>query len=302
MNSLLITLRGAAGSNQNSEEIGETVTQKMIVLAPLAFEALLFLPSSCPSEKGPHMINELSLFQIIDQTMALNPTHKTYSVFADMILSASTHCANHADHDMFGHPQLAITTTVNLLARLVNCLRSQPIYDSSQAAKWIRCMIQVVLDRLEAGGSDTRDPSGDSSGTSGTAEVHDKKNLSTLAMLTEHALVFVRSNGAYPAEELQWLATTLFNLAINMYMSPSSSAPTGPRAASDTVTATITDRGTNGGENPTTPQFWAKRAVAFADVLALGASTNSNGTGPRLDDGILARTLRERCERFKWDV
>lgn len=156
-------------------------------------------------------------------------------------------------------------------------------------------MIQVVLDRLEG------DFPADSAKTRTTSQGNDMKNLNTLAKLTEHALVFARSNGPYPAEELLWLATTLFNLAIDMYIS-SSSVLTDPKTVTNSDTAT--NRGTKSGENAMTAQLWARRAVEFADVLALGPLDGSNtiGSGPERGDGILAETLRERCQRFKWDV
>ncbi|KAJ9615350.1 hypothetical protein H2200_001425 [Cladophialophora chaetospira] len=273
MQSLLVTLQDSPVSEQEKTAAVDDATQKSIVLAPLAFEALLFIPCSSPLEQGHTMTDELSLIQILDRVIALYPPPKTYSVFADMILSASTPNADQSDSNPARHPLLSISVTVNLLAKLVNGLRSQPNYDASQGAKWIRCMIQVVLDRLEAKPADNR-----------------KRDLSTLGKLTEHALSFARSDASYPAEELQWLATTLFNMAIDMYMSASASL-----ATSDSVP----DGGKGKGGDVTSPAFWAKRAVESADALAVHAGS-SNGTGRIGDGGMLARTLRERCLRFKW--
>ncbi|EXJ56564.1 hypothetical protein A1O7_06908 [Cladophialophora yegresii CBS 114405] len=339
VHSLVSTLHDSSDFSHATTEVVEGMAQKQLVLAPLAFEALFFMQCSSITdgpEQGPSMVDETSLKQILDQTMALNPTQKTFSIFADMILSAGTGKHSNSDPGMSGSAPLSASTTVNLLARLITGLRSSPNYDAAQAAKWIRCMIQVVLDQLEirAVPQERKNPASDSEDLPATADTRTQcmKNLSTLAKLMDHALIFARSNETYPAEELQWLATTLFNLAIDIYVTSSSPSPSTSTSASapkipygTSKSETGEDKGTEGdnfmgqetaeSKGPETdsvirPETWAKRAVEFADMLGLkqNPSQNLEGSASAIARGrgegvnLLARTLRERCQRLKWDV
>jgi hypothetical protein len=298
IHSLTSTLHDSTAADHTTKELIEGTTQKQVVLTPLAFEALLFMQWSSTTgapEQGPTVVDETSLKQIVDQTMALNPPQKIFSIFADMVLSAGTGKLRQSDPGLSGPPVLPASSTVNLLAKLITGLRNCPSYDAAQGAKWIRCMIQVVLDQREtAPAEEMKSLSADSPDIAAVVS-HCKKSLSTLAKLTEHALVFARSNNTYPAEELQWLATTLFNLAIDLYLIPSSSSCGSPDGTSMPETGERKESETDG---VTRPESWAKRAVEFAEVLALNASAANKDE----DAAMLARTLRERCHRFKWDV
>ncbi|KIW65046.1 hypothetical protein PV04_07333 [Phialophora macrospora] len=303
IHSHISTLHGSTATNHTTKEVTGGTTQKQIVLAPLAFEALLFMQRSSTyggPEQGPTAIDEPSLKQIIDQAMALNPPQKTFSIFADMVLSAGTGKLYQPDPGMSGPPVLPASTTVNLLGKLITGLRSYPSYDAAQGAKWIRCMIQVVLDQLETRAPKEMKSSSSDSPDIAAAETHFKKNLSTLAKLTQHALIFARSNNTYPAEELQWLATMLFNLAIDLYLTSSSSSSASTSGFPDGTSKPETGESkATESDGDTQPEPWAKRAVEFAEVLALNTSTRNKGGD---DVAMLVRTLRERCHRFKWDV
>ena len=292
---------GNTAVDQTFGELVEREKQKLIVLAPLAFEAILFmhcLRTTNASDQGPPMVDELSLHQVIDQTLALNSPRKTYSIFADMILSAFSRTSASSNQLESQQPVLPASITVNLLKKLVNRLRHQANYDIQQGTKWVRCMIQVILDQRE---SNARNPPSDPT-SAGDAAMHvndDKKTLNILAKLTDQGLHLARSNHDYPIEELQWLATTLFNLAVDMYMS---SFP--PTSDGSDARTSIGNTGPAREDDVTSPQFWAKKAVEFADVLALNTTlgTTADGSGNTGDGDRLARTLREKCQRFHWDV
>ncbi|OCT48713.1 hypothetical protein CLCR_11308 [Cladophialophora carrionii] len=341
---LVNTFHESSASIPATEGVVESIRRKQLVLAPLAFEALLFMQCSNTrdgTEQGSSMVDELSFKHIFDQTMALSPPQKTYSIFADMILAAGT--GNHStssDPGLLGPPMLPVSTTVNLLIKLITGLKTHPSYDAAQATKWMRCMVQVVLDQLDMGATVEagKGPSPDSADVATVdltiSETHCMKNLGILAMLTDHALLFARSFDTYPAEELQWLATTLFNLAIDIYVaSPSSSSSlsasasgSAPRFQGGTARSETGEHGGTESEGigVTRPETWAKRAVEFADVLGLKQKGSQNRNQHQNQDQYLerstpptararaiggheevtglARTLRERCQRFKWVV
>ncbi|KIW92270.1 uncharacterized protein Z519_07254 [Cladophialophora bantiana CBS 173.52] len=268
-----------------TEELLEAITQKLIVLAPLAFEAVLFMAFTSQTDipGQAQVLDELSLTQIVDQMVQLNPPQKTYSIFAHMILSAST---GSLDQDSAKH-MLPISVTTNLLAKLISGLRNHPDYDNNQAARWMRCVVQIVLDWR---GSQSHQTQKDST--------RDGKHLSTVARITEHALDLARSAPSrdYPPEELEWLAATLFNLSIDLYASsPSSNSESAMADGVEQNQEIKHEKKQSGDPVVMMPQFWAKRAIDIADVLAM----NSAGGG---DGGLLAKVLRERCQRLQWDV
>ncbi|KIX92131.1 uncharacterized protein Z520_12124 [Fonsecaea multimorphosa CBS 102226] len=284
------------------QEVLEAIAQKLIALAPLAFEAVLFLgctsTADVPSGEA-QFHDELSLARLVDQMVQLNPPQKTYSVFADMILSAFMDSNNNP----FGQEGptrsvLPISTTTNLIAKLISGLRNHPGYDTSQAARWVRCVVQVVLDGREY----SHQAHHESKNAGGTREAK-AKGLRTVAKITEHALNLGRRSAppdqdqGYPPEELEWLAATLFNLSIDLYASASASTSESP-AADVCVGQDQGDKHQEGGQAITRPQFWAKRAVEIADVLAMMDTARGGGA----DAGMLAQVLRERCRKLHWDV
>jgi len=172
--------------------------------------------------------------------------------------------------------QIPLKTATGLLAKLIQGLRNHSIYDTAQASRWIRCIVQIVLDQRSARILDSAQP------------VDDHEDLSMVRTVVEQAVLLARSAKSdrlgYPSEELEWLTTTLFNLSIDLYISSSSS--------------TKADEPTN----VMMPHFWASLAVEVADVLALDGPTTDTVTNGEGDTGTLARILRERCWSLGWDV
>ena len=303
---LVQALGGNTAADQTFAELLQKMTQKLIVLAPLAFEAMLFMnclgTTSLP-DQGPVMADEMSLSQIIDHTIALDPPQKPYSAFADMVLSAFSQISRTTDQEKIPQPVLSPTSTVNLLGKIVEGLRRQPKYDATQGARWIRCMLQVVLDQRDNQQVKTQNLQSSSTDSEAAVHInHNSTNFGYLIKLTDHGLLLARSNSTFPAEEIQWLATTLFNLAVDMYMAASSTAPSASNL--DPRTTTKAEMGVgrpDGGPKVTGPQQWAKRAVEFADVLARNTSDMGGASGAGGKD-TLANDLRARCKRFNWDV
>ncbi|KAK5195554.1 hypothetical protein LTR92_004494 [Exophiala xenobiotica] len=227
----------------------EDSRQKVAAIAPLAFEAVLFVTAS-----GESPVDAVSLNLILDEAIQLQPTKKTYSCLADMILS------------------------------------------SAGAAT----RVDVVLDRC---GADSK-----------LSAAEYEKGLITVKTITEQALALGRSalppvvNGtdkgqsqqAYPSEELEWLATTLFNLAIDLYVAETESG---------CATEGLEDHAPDEGAPSTSirrPQIWAVKAVEFAGLLAesvlLERTDRNEAVATGGDGGMLVSLLRERCRSIGWDV
>jgi hypothetical protein len=275
----------------------EDSSQKVAAIAPLAFEAVLFVTAS-----GESPVNAVSLNLILDEVIQLQPTKKTYSCLADIILSsagAATRVDGQQEQGQMS-PQLSISTATQLLAKLIQGLRVQSDYDTAQAFRWIRCVVQVVLDRC---GADSK-----------LSAAEHEKGLITVKTITEQALALARSalpaveNGinkdpsqqAYPSEELEWLATTLFNLAIDLYVAETESG---------CATEGLEDHEPDEGAPSTSirrPQFWAVKAIEFADSLAESAllerTDRNEAVATGGDGGMLVSLLRERCRSIGWDV
>ena len=101
-----------------------------------------------------------------------------------------------------------------------------------------------------------------------------ESNLQVVASIADEALALARNAGkdhttdCYPSDELQWLSSIFFNLAVDYYTA----------------------------ENDAEAKKWAAKAVEVAD--ALGSNSREQGG----DDGALARVLRERCRRMDRDL
>ncbi|KAK7890191.1 hypothetical protein LTR67_008657 [Exophiala xenobiotica] len=201
-----------------------------------------------------------------------------------MILSSAGAATRVDGQQEQGHmsPQLSISTATQLLAKLIQGLRVQSDYDTAQAFRWIRCVVQVVLDRC---GADSK-----------LSAAEYEKGLITVKTITEQALALARSalppvvNGtdkgqsqqAYPSEELEWLATTLFNLAIDLYVAETESG---------CATEGLVDH---------EPDEGAPSLLAESALLERTDRNEAVATGG--DGGMLVSLLRERCRSIGWDV
>ena len=264
--------------------------KKVVGVAPLAFEALLFITASEHT-----LVDEVSLNQIVDQAIQLGPTVRQYSSLVDMVLCAVSvvpNLGNGNEEECVGS-RLSIVTATQILAKLIQGVRSHSDYDTPEASRWIRCVVQVVLDGR---GSDK-----------GLASAHDAKALKTLDMITQQALILARSGKAtdtiagnaqkqYPAEELEWLSTTLFNLSIDLYISQTEldNAREEPVGVSSNNSADSTP-------DVMVPMMWAAKAVELADILAR-PRPHSDVVAEESDRGMLARVLRDRCGGLGWRV
>ncbi|KAI1623059.1 hypothetical protein EDD37DRAFT_455181 [Exophiala viscosa] len=273
----------------------EDVGRQVVAVSPLALEAMLFLGSH---EHAP--VAELSLNQIIDQAIQLRPTTRQYSSLVDMVLCAASVVPIQGDvnEEVRRGSRLPIITATQLLAKLIQGVRSHSDYATPEASRWIRCVVQIALDGR---GSDK-----------GLVSAYDEKALKTLDMITYQALILARSGSEddipgrdnrnqYPSEELEWLSTTLFNLSIDLYISQMEL-----RSAAEEPVVDSSEESTESKSDLMQPQMWAAKAVEFADILArpvqLSDGQENAAVAEGADWGMLARVLRDRCKGFGWHV
>lgn len=213
------------GALTNRTDALEGMEKRLAGLVPLAFESILFLVLHDGAAGRPE--DHLCLSQIIDDAIGFKSPQKTYSLIADMILSSTESQQRPYVQDSLD--SISTSTAIKLLARLIQGVRTVTGYDVSQASRWIRCIVQVVLDQFTIGASAII--------ASATRTSKDFEALQMLKAIVQQALELARSVMRkaqpsesdsplqYPAEELEWLATTLFNLSIDLHIMQSQNWP-----------------------------------------------------------------------------
>lgn len=209
------------------DSAGETVlkdiTKRLISLLPFAFESVLFL--TVHAQVSDLSMNVSSLSQLIDDAVRLEAPDTAYSLVVDIILSSVT-----ADTDVLAIEEggfarepapaarLPTSCATELLSKLIHSIRNETTYDMSRASRWIRCVVQLILDQH---GISRRITTSNSTMDS----VH---ALRTVKTVTEQALALAKSSNwcantsgsdhltRYPVEEVEWLASTLFNLSVDI--------------------------------------------------------------------------------------
>lgn len=242
----------------------EDLQLQTATILPLAFEAQLFLTLVDATEGLP--VSVLSLEQLIDSIPHLTSATKAYALIADLILTAASQDPSEREELHLG-TKLPLKHAITLLYRLITALRDREEYDIPKAARWIRCVVQLVIDSQD----NTVKPE------------QQYTHLDMIDAITSEAVAIARSTlhttstatsiytQHYPTDELQWLATTLFNLAIDLHFA-------------------------DGKEEAAAALHWVQRAVEIADVLA------EIDLASGADQGGLARALRAQGKRVGWEL
>ena len=242
----------------SSEEVRSSFLAQRITLLSFEFEASLHIPHT-GSTIDSHKTNSDGLTNIITSAVTYHAPAKTYALFADLILCAVAGENNNTE------PLISVDNAAKRLRQLIDATRGQEAYGVLQASRWIRCVVDLLV-----GGSE---------------KLLDSRNMELVEAIVEKS-VSLASTGTsrcqdgedadaelgeeYPAEELGWLATTLFNLAVDFYVS----------------------------EKEDLGRKWAKHAVEVADVLAESGGKNGDGDGR----GLLARVLRGKMGELGWSA
>ncbi|KPI44836.1 uncharacterized protein AB675_2353 [Cyphellophora attinorum] len=265
----------------------------------MAFEAQVFLCKVKIIDGLP--ASELSLLQLIDDIPKLTESLKAHACVGDLVLSATlSQTGDSGTLESGGH--LPLTTAIALIARLLTLFRERDCYTTTQAARWIRCIVQLVLDVQPPVSTstvtkpDSGSPNTQATLTTTTSTTVNNKTLDILSPVVAESISIARAaaeamsvtnplgevprraaaqNELYPADELQWLATTLFNLAVDLHFA----------------------------NQPDLASQWARGAIELADILALYLDGKSGGSGPGAQAGGgrgLAQTLRKKAVLAGW--
>jgi hypothetical protein len=242
---------------------------KLISLMPSVLEAALVMEL-----ENSFAGSSLTLSSLIDQARDLNAPAKSFAHFADLIIST----AIAQDEESARVRSLPIPVASRLLGKIINAIREQPDYDVLRAARWIRCVTQMVLDsksRLQAIDHLIEE-----------LEEQQEESLDIVEAIVDEALTLARysssdnhrpgqpprdqrnSTKCYPSDELHWLSAALFNLAVDFYIA----------------------------EKRAEAEKWTVKAAELADIL--GRNRREDGG----DEGALSTQLRERARRMGLNV
>jgi hypothetical protein len=228
-------------------------------LLPITFEAGLHVPES----EGACDAKFIRLSEVVTKAVELNAPAETYEIFIDMILCA----VSEGNYD--AEPPVPIYTAAKILYYVIKAAQGTDGYSVLLMSRWVRCLVQLVLSGPEHESKDA--------GLKLIEEVVEQVLVLATAEHTREAepenhnhdanMPGAGLSEAYPAAELAWLATTLFNLGVDFYASQREMP----------------------GNN------WARKAVELADVLETSKGVDGDG-------GVLASVLRTNMAELGWNV
>lgn len=244
----------------------QDILSRLHILMPPAFEALLYMNANS-YVSSETMFDELSLRQFLQTADELEATSVTFALLADIVLTL----ASGDTEAQLRCNDLKIPSLVaaRLLGQIVKSLREAKSYDLDQAARWIRCVVQLVLDDIDkALASQNQDHAG--------KPKHDQ-SLNMLESLVRQVCELATAipgdimsdeveTSMYPSDELQWLVSKLFNLAVDLHML----------------------------EKKELSQKWASKALKVAEVMYRVCGT--------IAASDLVTLLHRKMERMKLEV
>lgn len=202
---------------QHNEPEKATLHSKLFSVLPLAFEARLFADDDSPTS-----------FEDLEHIIAVAQDHSApkavFKAFADYILSSHNSRQTQQNNSPVA-PYLEPQVAARLICKLIVAIRNLPEYDTVEASRWIRCVVENILRAIKLL---SQQPEGSESRSSL------ESNVSMLRAILGQALVLARSSYAsittsisnsvdqsksfYPVVEVEFLATMLFNLAIDFFV------------------------------------------------------------------------------------
>ena len=229
---------GAGSEDRDSLATLGNLTAKRIALLPLHFEALTTqLLTTMTSPPDRNIIVQLS--EIIYQSQELGADADTYALYADCVLTSASSLL--ASNNTSLTTRLPLAVAASLLSQIIAATRNLAEYDVVRASRWIRCLVQVCLAEYQQQGGRWRscqlkDASDGEQLRSSDDTQEDPLTVvdkvvqqgaslvqQTLRQYEAHCHASISDREApvmalYPAEELEWLSTTLFNVGIDFYV------------------------------------------------------------------------------------
>lgn len=259
----------------NDEGLQDSQNQ-LHVLMPLAFEALLFMKANEYLSAEKLTFDEASAIHLLSIANELEIAAATYALLADTVLVFASGDATTCPQ--VNGLQIPSISAARLLGRIIQALREVHLYHIDQAARWIRCIVQLITEGVEKS-MVTQKPNSDKTG-----RINSDQGLLMLNTVVQQAIDLAESSlqasssdvdmgttsiestpeDTYPEEELEWLATKLFNMAIDLYSV----------------------------EQENAAKQWATTAIRIAELLKPVTDTNCNGQG-------LAAVLQERVGKLE---
>lgn len=196
------------------------------MIIPVAFEALLFLSANAYLSDEA-VFDEISIQQFLKNVAQLAAPPATYALVADILLTFAS--GDSELYPLLNGLRIPSISAARLLGQIIQTLRSLESYNSVQASRWVRCVTQLILDDVEVAFSKHHSQGGlrcDQSLTMLESVVQQVLGIVGVKVDAQEArVVELDTNGLgarlgphpYPPEELQWLATKLFNMSIDFY-------------------------------------------------------------------------------------
>ncbi|KAK4950074.1 hypothetical protein LTR66_013966 [Elasticomyces elasticus] len=200
---------------------------------PLAFEALLFMNASACADMHEVSFDELSTIRMLQVASGLDIAPMDYATYVDIVLTFAMGTVRKTPQAEQGL-LIPKTAAVRLICKVIQILRQLQDFSIEQAARWLRCIVQLIIEDIEqiVAMADTRGLSKATASNlamldsliqqmNGIAQLHlpaQQRSLQVEANpFTESNSTDAAKSQAYPQEELEWTATKLFNLAIDFY-------------------------------------------------------------------------------------
>lgn len=301
----------------------QDISSKRQALLSLEFEAAMYCYVKL--QHSTTALNLSHLSAIISTAQNLSASRKTYALFADIVLSSAyTQSKDELGANSNGSSSrtvVSIPIAATLLTQIITSTRTLPDYNTSRAARWIRCLVQLCLDQHQTQQFHQNASSPNHSESQHHAytpvDSQSRPPLTIAEDLTTQAISLARQSledrnesnnsrhdsGAagsepllplslYPAEELEWLSTTLFNLGVDFHVGKyshlihthdhqSNLNHHDPVMAAPHTTSTHVE-----AQSQIQARRWTSLAVEIADVIA---DYDGEDGG---DHGLLGRVLR----------
>lgn len=288
---------------------------KRQVLLPLEFEAAMHQYLNVHDSTAP-INHEQLLSAIISKAHHRSVPRKTYALFADQVLSKTLPHPPVRNDERNVDPVflLPLPMAATLLIQIISIIRTLPDYDSIRASRWIRCLVQLCLDRQRQRQQHQANPTSDGGDDSNhQVSEDDDPPHRILEEIIFQAIALSRqylqdraergggrqrSDPLYPAEELEWLATTLFNLGLDLYV-----------VAGKQLKADDASMLSDGGKKHKVvhadvdkgAKKWIGLAMRIADILGDYPAEEVEGGTESGDRGLLSRVLRRKVrEGLGW--
>ncbi|KEF51820.1 uncharacterized protein A1O9_12157, partial [Exophiala aquamarina CBS 119918] len=176
--------------NSLDVEILKDSTEKLVGLLPFVFESMLFPTTQAQASGQP--LDFSSMIELIDEVVRMKATEKVYSLIVDMILSSIiidakgfTSEGQGSTRDSKSVGKLSTMCATELLSKIIFNIRDEPTYTVSDASRWIRCVVQLILDQY---GNTTK-----AAASKIMMNLDQKLAFQTVKAITEQALALAKS-------------------------------------------------------------------------------------------------------------